>query len=185
MDGVLMATSFAQKPLHQPIYSFWHVPSAARDLEGSYLQRVTNREHMNTAERLCKEATRRRPGGNGGSKPSLEYLADRLDIDDFFLCLVVRTAQNPNNTPNWLPGVLQGFITVTTFTGIARMMRRLNLMAPPCDKRVRAKVGWYQRVGPGHAIDGAFGGYLGRGSRVAPDCRNIPVGGAGLWESKW
>jgi hypothetical protein len=73
---------------------------------------------------LCKEAIRRRPPSSSkdstGSKPlSLEYLADRFDVDDPLFGYLVRTKEQlPQDADNkhWKPGMLQGFITVTTFT---------------------------------------------------------------------
>jgi hypothetical protein len=129
MEENLTATRFAQKPLHQPTYSFSNVPKASRDLKASSLQRITNREHFLTimAEMLllCKEAMRRRPGKPaGGSKPlSLEYIADRCDVDDPLFGYIVRTKENTTNHPNWQMGMLQGFITVTTFTNWQRTFR--------------------------------------------------------------
>lgn len=95
--GHLNAMRFAQKPLPQPAYSFVHVPKAKSTLEQSSLQRIENREHFQTSMAemllLSKEAVRRRKYSkstkgveavtNSGAKPlSLEYLADRLDIDE-------------------------------------------------------------------------------------------------------
>jgi hypothetical protein len=131
MDGSgLTATRFAQKPLHQPTYSFAHVPQAARDLAGSCLQRIDDRKHFlaSMAELLllCKEAMRRRRNANGsnGSKPlSLEYIADRLDIDDPCFGYLIRTHENGGKKEHWKKGMLQGFITVTTFTNWQRTFR--------------------------------------------------------------
>jgi hypothetical protein len=56
---------------------------------------------------LCTEAMRRTSTTRCSSKPlSLEYIADRLDIDDPSFGYMVRTPE----------GMLQGFITATTFT---------------------------------------------------------------------
>jgi hypothetical protein len=124
--GHYNAMRFAQNPLPQPCYNFNNVPKAARDLQGSLLQRVHDRENLKTcmAEMLllCKEAMRRRPGAGGnGSKPlSLEYLADRLDVDDPCFGYMVRTNENLQMAANWQRGMLQGFITVTTFTNWQR-----------------------------------------------------------------
>jgi hypothetical protein len=126
---------YAQKPLAQPGYSFVHVPKARGDLKHSSLQRIRDREHFQTcmAEMLLlgKEAVRRRrhlPSvkTDSGAKPlSLEYLADRLDIDDPCFGFLVRTQEcpppaddnsNDNANVNWKQGMLQGFVTVTTFT---------------------------------------------------------------------
>jgi hypothetical protein len=112
LSSSLNATRFAQKPLAQPSYSFADVPAAHPDLRHSSLQYVDNREafHSCMAEMLllCKEATRRRRRHLGASacaageaaaaaaaKPlSLEYLADRIDVDDPIFGFVVRTADN-------------------------------------------------------------------------------------------
>ena len=81
------AKRFAGKPLKQPLYEFNSVPSCKRDLEGSSLCEIINRDDYvdATAEMvlLCNEATRRSKrhiqGGKRTSKPlSLEYIADRL-----------------------------------------------------------------------------------------------------------
>ncbi|GKY94143.1 hypothetical protein MPSEU_000380400 [Mayamaea pseudoterrestris] len=133
----LNATRFAQKPLHQPIYSFSSVPKASADLSHSSLQYVDSRDdfHRSMGEMLllCKEAIRRRPDkkGPGGSKPlSLEYLADRFDIDDPLFGYLVRTKEEPpakmrsgNDNSDWRKGMLQGFITVTTFTNYQKSFR--------------------------------------------------------------
>lgn len=105
------ATRFAQKPLAQPSYNFASVPKPKRDLEDSQLEMVNTREDLQTcmAEMLllCKEAIRRRPCNLTGSKPlSLEYLADRLDVDEPIWGLFARSNE----------GMMQGFCTVTTFT---------------------------------------------------------------------
>jgi len=56
---------------------------------------------------LCTEAVKRSRSGRTAGKPlSLEYIADRLDVDDPCFGYVVRSEA----------GHLQGFITVTTFT---------------------------------------------------------------------
>lgn len=129
LSSHLNATRFAQKPLAQPSYNFWQVPSAAKDLAGSSLQYVDNREAYQTcmAEMLlvCKEALRRRPSNKGtGSKPlSLEYIADRLDVDDPLFGFIVRTDENVKNLANWKRGMLQGFVTVTTFTNYHKSFR--------------------------------------------------------------
>jgi LysM repeat protein len=126
----LNATRFAQKPLYQPTYSFSNVPKAERDLKHSCLQYLESRDDFHQAMGemllLCKEAVRRRPDkkGPGGSKPlSLEYLADRFDIDDPLFGYLVRTQDEPpaktrggNSHSRWQKGMLQGFVTVTTFT---------------------------------------------------------------------
>ena len=162
--GHLNAMRFAQKPLNQPAYAFCHVPQAhSTFLQDSTVQRIDNREHFQAcmAEMLLlgKEAVRRRAHKNAtatssdvvvtnsAAKPlSLEYLADRMDVDDPCFGFLVRTKQEPQTekqgevteasqqdeprkdctaaivksptttNSHWKEGMLQGFITVTTFT---------------------------------------------------------------------
>ena len=104
--GHLNAMRFAQKPLPQPAYSFVHVPKATKTLENSSLQIIKSREAFQTcmAEMLLlsKEAVRRRSKvkldkadtvvTNSGAKPlSLEYLADRMDVDEVSALCCERT----------------------------------------------------------------------------------------------
>ena len=145
LTGPYNATRHPQKPLPQPSYSFGSVPSAVRDLENSSLHAIDNREHFHESMAemllLCKEAMRRHPNRNAagcGSKPlSLEYLADRLDIDDPCFGYLVRTRDHPlgRRDKNWRPGMLQGFITCTTFTNWQRTFRwdSANDAAYDCD----------------------------------------------------
>lgn len=75
------------------------------------IQEVTSRESfkeiMGEMVLLCNEAMKRSRAGRTASKPlSLEYIADRLDVDDPCFGYVIRSDE----------GQLQGFITVTTFT---------------------------------------------------------------------
>eukprot|EP00578_Thalassiosira_sp_NH16_P000369 CAMPEP_0181140362 /NCGR_PEP_ID=MMETSP1071-20121207/35265_1 /TAXON_ID=35127 /ORGANISM="Thalassiosira sp., Strain NH16" /LENGTH=1283 /DNA_ID=CAMNT_0023227311 /DNA_START=344 /DNA_END=4195 /DNA_ORIENTATION=+ len=134
----LQARRFHGNPLLQPDYNFRDVPYASRDLSGSTLSVVTERQHLvdSIAELtlLCNEATRRgkkRPGlasptAKKTTKPlSIEYIFDRIDTDDPLWGLMVRTdtpvslkgrASNLKSSPHWKRGMLQGFITMTTFT---------------------------------------------------------------------
>lgn len=132
--GHLNAARHEQKPLYQPCYNFSHVPAADKRLAGSSLQRIDDRQHFQSSMAemllLCKEAIRRRPPSSAakavGSKPlSLDYLADRMDIDDPCFGYVVRTAEKPARgaSEHWAAGMLQGFITVTTFTNWHRSFR--------------------------------------------------------------
>lgn len=128
LTGHLNATRFAQKPLPQPTYNFRNVPKAERDLKGSSLQYLDERDAFHTcmAEMLllCKEAMRRRPSSKVGGKPlSLEYLADRFDIDDPVFGFLVRTKDNLDNAEGWQKGMLQGFVTITTFTNYQKSFR--------------------------------------------------------------
>lgn len=151
MTGPFNATRHPQNPLPQPSYSFAHVPPAAPDLHHSSLHYINgqNREHFHEAMAemllLCKEAMRRRKqqqqgthGGGGGSKPlSLEYLADRLDIDDPCFGFLVRTHEQVGRRDDfhWKKGMLQGFITITTFTNWQKSFRwdSFNEAAYECD----------------------------------------------------
>jgi len=93
---------------------------------------------------------------NSGAKPlSLEYLADRMDVDDPCFGYLVRTHDespdtnnnnnNNNNCGEWKRGMLQGFITVTTFTNWQATFRWNSLHPdafgcdPPSLRRQRLK----------------------------------------------
>lgn len=123
----LNAKRFAGKPLKQPSYSFKAIPKCNRNLECSTLEEVTDRNHLNDAMAemvlLCNESMRRQHiTGKRTSKPlSLEYIADRLDIDDPMFGFIVRT--NTGGGQHWKRGMLQGFVTVTTFTNWQKTFR--------------------------------------------------------------
>lgn len=107
----LNAHRHPSSPIAQPMYTFDQVPHAEKSLEGSVIQEVTSREAfkeiMAEMVLLCKEAMKRNKSVKTASKPlSLEYIADRLDVDDPCFGYIIRSKE----------GYLQGFITVTTFT---------------------------------------------------------------------
>jgi hypothetical protein len=107
-----------QAPLAPPNYLFQKVPKCAKDLEGSVVQEIKDRDHfkecMAEMVLLCTEAIRRTSANRSSGKPlSLEYIADRLDVDDPCFGYLVRTTE----------GMLQGFITVTTFTNWQKSFR--------------------------------------------------------------
>lgn len=107
-----------QAPLRQPKYLLENVQKAARDLDGSQVQEIRDRDHFKEAMAemvlLCTEAMRRTSANRCSSKPlSLEYIADRLDVDDPCFGYLVRSKE----------GMLQGFITVTTFTNWQKTFR--------------------------------------------------------------
>lgn len=126
------------KPLLQPTYNFRDVPFAAKGFVGSTLSEVTDRQHFvdSIAEftLLCSEASRRRKNHSAGiatdkkitTKPlSIEYIFDRIDTDDPLWGYMLRTNTPMSATgrpssmkasPQWRRGMLQGFISVTTFT---------------------------------------------------------------------
>lgn len=99
-------------PIAQPRYRFQDVEKCHKSLEGSVIQEVPNRREsfkviMAEMVLLCTEAIKRSRSGRTAAKPlSLEYIADRLDVDDPCFGYLIRSDQ----------GHLQGFITVTTFT---------------------------------------------------------------------
>ncbi|VEU39172.1 unnamed protein product [Pseudo-nitzschia multistriata] len=99
-------------PIAQPRYRFQAVEKCKKSLEGSVVQEIPNarepfKQIMAEMVLLCTEAIKRSRSGRTASKPlSLEYIADRLDVDDPCFGYVVRSEE----------GHLQGFITVTTFT---------------------------------------------------------------------
>jgi len=118
----LNARRHAGKPMRQPLYRFDTIPKCKKDLEGSTIYEVTNRDDFvdSMAEMvyICKEAMRRanKPlNGKRTSKPlSLEYIADRLDIDDPLRGFFVRDNDSSR---------LQGYITFTTFTNWQKSFR--------------------------------------------------------------
>jgi len=132
----LQARRFHGKPLPMPTYNFSDVPWCAKDLSGSSLFEVTDRQHFNDSiaelTLLCNEASRRSKNKvmttpkKSTTKPlSIEYIFDRIDTDDPLWGLMVRTdtptsfkgrPSNVKASPLWKRGMLQGFITVTTFT---------------------------------------------------------------------
>ena len=99
-------------PIAQPRYRFQDVEKCPKSMVGSVVQEVQNsresfKEIMAEMVLLCTEAVKRNRSGRTASKPlSLEYIADRLDVDDPCFGYIVRSKV----------GHLQGFITVTTFT---------------------------------------------------------------------
>jgi len=145
MEGaVALSARFAAKPLEQPKYSIRDVPKCSKDLSGSILQEITDRDmftkSMAEMVLLCNEVTRRRDKTKPARKQenlkkttkplSLEYMADSLDVDDPLFGFIVRTKRLPSN-PNlsqeqrlkFQEGMMQGFITVTTFTNYQRTFR--------------------------------------------------------------
>ena len=107
----------ALQPMDEPIYQMSQVPRARRGLEGSVVVEVSHRDHwislLGEVLLLCNEAAGRRkasqyvPPGHRGKPLSLEYIADRFDLDDPLRGYCVRSE---------VEGWLQGFVTVTDFT---------------------------------------------------------------------
>jgi hypothetical protein len=112
------AHRYPQEPLRQPAYLFSNVPKCAKDLNSSVIQEIHDRDQFKEAMAemvlLCNEAIRRTSAQRSSSKPlSLEYIADRVDVDDPCFGYLVRSQE----------GMLQGFITVTTFTNWQKSFR--------------------------------------------------------------
>jgi hypothetical protein len=112
------AHRYPQEPLRQPAYLFSNVPKCAKDLKSSVIQEINDRDQFKEAMAemvlLCNEAIRRTSAQRSSSKPlSLEYIADRVDVDDPCFGYLVRSQE----------GMLQGFITVTTFTNWQKSFR--------------------------------------------------------------
>ena len=106
----MTAQRFAGKPLKQPKYAFRDVPKCERDLAGSRLYEVYRRDDFNDSMAemvlLCNEVMRRQADSQAAraleegrtekvkrtAKPlSLEYIADRMDVDDPISGFFVRT----------------------------------------------------------------------------------------------
>ena len=112
----MTAQRFAGKPLKQPKYAFRDVPKCQRDLSGSKLYEVSRRDDFNDSMAemvlLCNEVMKRqadvqaaRALEEGKTEPvkrtakplSLEYIADRMDVDDPISGFFVRTG--PSQPP--------------------------------------------------------------------------------------
>ena len=106
----MTAQRFAGKPLRQPKYAFRDVPKCRRDLAGSRLYEVSRRDDFNDSMAemvlLCNEVMKRQADAQAAraleegktepvkrtAKPlSLEYIADRMDVDDPISGFFVRT----------------------------------------------------------------------------------------------
>lgn len=107
-----------QEALRPPNYVMKDVPKCAKDLKGSVLYEIRDRDQFKEAMAemvlLCTEAMKRTSAKRCSAKPlSLEYIADRLDVDDPCFGYLVRSQE----------GMLQGFITLTTFTNWQKSFR--------------------------------------------------------------
>ena len=127
------AKRFAGKPLKQPLYQFDSVATCNRNLEGSTLYEINNRDDFvdATAEMvlLCNEATRRskRPHGKRTSKPlSLEYIADRL-VSFMNVCMPLSYRLLP---PFCLGRTLTTRLLVSSFVIRSRNFKALSLARP-------------------------------------------------------
>ena len=105
----MLARRFACPPVHEASYEPRQIPNAQRDMSGTVLIKPT-REYLLTQlgemVQMVNEAVRRRAStARDASKPlSLEYMADRLDVDDPLTGYMAFTKEE---------GWLQGFVTCT------------------------------------------------------------------------
>ena len=91
---------------------------AEKGLAGTVLCRPSREQWLaglGELVQMCNEAMRRKKTSRDAKKPlSLEYMADRLDVDDPLFGYMAVTEEQ---------GWLQGFVTVTTFTTWHRHFR--------------------------------------------------------------
>ena len=108
----MLARRFALPPVNEALYEPRQIPNASKDMEGTVLlkpARETWMQLLGEMVQMVNEAVRRRASSvRDASKPlSLEYMADRLDIDDPLMGYMAVTKRE---------GWMQGFITATTWT---------------------------------------------------------------------
>ena len=108
----MLARRFSCPPVHEAAYEPRDIPNAARDMSGTVILRPTRDEWLALLGELVQitnEAKRRRASSvRDSSKPlSLEYMADRMDVDDPLFGYLAVTKDK---------GWLQGYVTCTTFT---------------------------------------------------------------------
>ena len=117
--GNMMARRFACPPVQEAPYEPRQIPNAQRDMTDTCIIKPSREVWLTLLGEMVQmvnEAVRRRASSvRDASKPlSLEYMADRLDVDDpLFGHLAVTRAE----------GWMQGFITATTFTTWHRQFR--------------------------------------------------------------
>ena len=107
-----LARRFALPPVEEAVYELRDIPDAKKDMSGSVILRPARETWLSLLGEMVQmtnEAVRRRAASaRDASKPlSLEYMADRLDIDDPLFGYLAVTADK---------GWMQGFVTCTTFT---------------------------------------------------------------------
>ena len=115
----MLARRFSCPPITECLYEPRDVPNATRDMEGTVILRPGRDEWiklLGEMVQITNEAVRRRATCmRDASKPlSLEYMADRLDVDDpIFGYLAVARAT----------GWMQGYVLATKFTTWSRGFR--------------------------------------------------------------
>ena len=132
----MLARRFSCPPVQEALYDLRDVPEAERDMRNTLILRPSRDDWLallGELVQLTNEAVRRRAASpRDASKPLLlEYMADRMDIDDpLFGYLAVEKNK----------GWIQGFVTCTTFTTWHRGFRWdsldpcLDLAASPHDE---------------------------------------------------
>ena len=103
---------FSLPPVTEASYEPRQIPNAGKEMEGSVILRPTREQWLSMLGEMVQmvnEAVRRRAASiRDASKPlSLEYMGDRLDVDDPLTGYLAVTEAE---------GWMQGFITCTTFT---------------------------------------------------------------------
>jgi len=115
----MLARRFALPPINEAHYDPRGVPSADRQMTNTKIVRPTREQWLamlGELVQMCNECVRRKAQSRKDeAKPlSLEYMADRLDVDDPLFGYIAVSSDK-----SWL----QGFITVTTFTTWHRNFR--------------------------------------------------------------
>ncbi|GMI04585.1 hypothetical protein TrVE_jg9909 [Triparma verrucosa] len=122
----MLALRFQQKPIVPPSYAPSAVPNAVKDtlIDSCIFELEQGRKYlidsMGEMLLLCNSSSSRSrssspvPSSQASKPLSLEYIADRLDVDDPLYSFVCRTHAKPGLRED--AGMLQGFITATTFT---------------------------------------------------------------------
>ena len=115
----MLARRFALPPINEAHYDPRGVPSADRQMSNTTIVRPTREQWLamlGELVQMCNECVRRKAQSRKDeAKPlSLEYMADRLDVDDPLFGYIAVSSDK-----SWL----QGFITVTTFTTWHRNFR--------------------------------------------------------------
>ena len=108
----MLARRFSCPPVQEALYEPRKVPNTARDMEGTVIVRPSREEWLSLLgemTQMTNEAVRRRASSaRDASKPlSLEYMADRMDVDDPLFGYLAVTKET---------GWMQGYVTCTTFT---------------------------------------------------------------------
>ena len=108
----MLARRFACPPVNEACFELRAIPNANRDMDGTVILKPPRDlwlTLLGEMVQMVNEAVRRRANTvRDASKPlSLEYMADRLDVDDPLTGYLAFTKAE---------GWLQGFITCTTFT---------------------------------------------------------------------